>query len=282
MVPAYAVPVCGYEPVTNRPISIFIFPRTRERRHMPTGAAYPSCHHRELFSEISHAFQTPLTVLHSGIELLRQSAHDSASATYASMERSIDELSRLTRSMLELARIDAQLPAASPSVYPLSTSLLRLTEYVGIIAETSGIRMVADVAPDIHVCGMPRQLEEAFTNILSNAVKYTASCETRRIRVSAKRDGRSVQVCVRDSGIGIRARHLSKLGCRFFRADRDAADGTGLGLAIARRIIAHHGGALSIKSRYGKGTTVRITLPCVSPEADRRQTPPSPRGAPQA
>ncbi len=251
-------------------------------------AAYPACHHRELFSEISHAFQTPLTVLRSGLELLRQSAHDSAAATYASMELSIDELARLTRAILELARVDAQLPADAPVLYSLSASLTRLIEYVGIIAQASGIRMTADIAPDLETCGAHRQLEEAFTNILSNAVKYTASCPVRRIHVSARRAGDSIQVRVRDTGIGMRAQHLPKLGSRFYRVSSEnpgstgrpsasAKDGTGLGLAIAQRIIAHHGGTLSVKSRYGKGTAVRVTLPCVSPEAGRRKRPLSPQ-----
>jgi signal transduction histidine kinase len=100
-----------------------------------------------------------------------------------------------------------------------------------------------------------------FTNLLENAVRHTPPEGT--VTVSARVDARSVTVTVTDTGEGIAPEHLPHLGERFYRVDaaRSAGTGgTGLGLAICRSITEAHGGRMTIESKVGEGTAVRIRL----------------------
>jgi signal transduction histidine kinase len=115
------------------------------------------------------------------------------------------------------------------------------------------------------VPGSGSELTRLFTNLLENAVRHTPPEGT--VTVSAMVDAMSVTVTVTDTGEGIAPEHLPHLGERFYRVDaaRSAAPGgypggTGLGLAICRSITEAHGGRMTIESKIGEGTAVRIRL----------------------
>ena len=113
----------------------------------------------------------------------------------------------------------------------------------------------------LMVRGSGSELTRLFTNLLENAVRHTPPEGT--VTVSATADARSVTVTVADTGEGIAPEHLPHLGERFYRVDaaRSAGTGgTGLGLAICRSITEAHGGRMTIESKAGEGTAVRIRL----------------------
>jgi len=114
--------------------------------------------------------------------------------------------------------------------------------------------------PEIN--GDKRAFNQILLNLLSNALKFTD--RGGRVTVSALRDGRAVVVGVEDTGVGIGADDLPRVGDPFFqaRASYDRRhDGTGLGLSIVKGLIDLHGGSLDIRSRLGVGTTVTVRLP---------------------
>jgi len=122
--------------------------------------------------------------------------------------------------------------------------------------------VVEAYAQDAVVLGDRDALEQAVLILVDNAVKYTPGGG--RIAVStAVHDGR-IELAVEDSGPGVPANLLPRLGERFFRVDkarsREMGGGAGLGLSIARRIVAAHGGSLDIRSAPGAGTTVTVSL----------------------
>ena len=116
------------------------------------------------------------------------------------------------------------------------------------------------IDPAVMVRGSGSELTRLFTNLLENAVRHTPPEGT--VTVSARVDATSVTVTVTDTGEGIAPEHLPHLGERFYRVDaaRSARTGTGLGLAICRSIPEAHGGRMTIESKVGEGTAVRIRL----------------------
>ena len=217
---------------------------------------------REFFDDISHALQTPLTVLKSSIALLKVSS-PVRSPLHAHIDTSIDNLSRLVGRVLELARIDTR-PHESRTRFDFSDLLARIIEYVTVLAEAEDIHVTSAIASPIYLTGDAQQLEEACVNVLSNAVKYTAGCARRVIHISLEAAAGTVILRVCDSGIGMTPEQQSLILERFYRAPSESTDaqGFGLGLAITKRIIERHEGTISFESELGRGTTACITLPC--------------------
>ena len=120
--------------------------------------------------------------------------------------------------------------------------------------------------------GDRRQLVSATYNLLENAVKYSDTGST--VRVRARTDGRWVDVAVTDRGIGIPARDLERVFERFYRVDRARSretGGTGLGLAIVRHVASNHGGEVRVESREGEGSTFTLRLPVGSGPSRRHR-----------
>jgi two-component system cell cycle sensor histidine kinase PleC len=107
-----------------------------------------------------------------------------------------------------------------------------------------------------------RALKQVFINLIANAVKFTP--EGGRVNVMAKKQDQKVMIVIADSGIGIPARELEKLGRPFEQVENQftkTKSGSGLGLAISKSLVELHGGTLSIESEERKGTTVTVLLP---------------------
>jgi two-component system phosphate regulon sensor histidine kinase PhoR len=105
-------------------------------------------------------------------------------------------------------------------------------------------------------------LDEIFSNLLNNAVKYTG--ENGKITVSANQKGDFVEIGIADTGIGIPPEDLSKIFDEFYRspnAKTYQVEGTGLGLAIVKEIVEAHHGSISVHSELGKGSTFTVLLP---------------------
>ena len=108
----------------------------------------------------------------------------------------------------------------------------------------------------------PRQVSDALTNLLDNAIKYTQEGGNIEVEVALAEEG--VQLIVRDNGPGIPAAQLPRIFERFYRVDKSRSremGGTGLGLAIAKHAIENHGGTITVESEVGRGTIFTIHLP---------------------
>ncbi|MDB4991885.1 MAG: hypothetical protein JWL75_130 [Parcubacteria group bacterium] len=231
---------------------------------------------RDFFDDISHALQTPLTILKSGFERLNRDALPEDQKVYSSMDTSIDDLSRLIRSILQLARIDTYSPEVIMGMVDFTDLVIRITEYVQIIAEREGISLSTNI-PDIpiYVRGDEQQLMEACTNLLSNAVKYTTGSGIKKIDVSLTECSGMAVLSVKDTGMGMTADQLAKIFERFYRAQQPSRskEGYGLGLAITKRIVERHNGSIRFVSATGEGTNVTVNLPVQAPEAPQQQKP---------
>ena len=127
------------------------------------------------------------------------------------------------------------------------------------------------IDPDLPLLGSHSELASAFSNLLTNAVRYTP--DNGEIRVFWGRDSEGKRrYSVTDTGIGIAAEHIPRLSERFYRVDRGrsrAAGGTGLGLAITKHIAIRHDAQLLIESRLGQGSTFSLVF---EPEANGTAT----------
>ncbi|HKB95407.1 MAG TPA: ATP-binding protein, partial [Rhizomicrobium sp.] len=141
---------------------------------------------------------------------------------------------------------------------------LRLTQRR---AEDGGITLVKSVPQDrLMLTADPRACKQILLNLLSNAVKFTRKGGTVEVAVAAAGD--CVSLRVRDTGIGIPAHLLSRMGTAFEQASNDpmlAREGTGLGLALVKALVSQHGGSVRIESQENIGTMVSVDLPRAQP-----------------
>jgi len=214
---------------------------------------------RGFMDDISHALQTPLTVLISAMELVGKNVPSEQNRYVQLATRSMNELSRLIRNLLALARVDAVPEESTSAQFNISSLMQDIVGYVGIICTEQDILLTSDIASGALLHGNQIQIEEAVTNILSNAVRYTANCPVRTIHVSLVRTGASVEISIKDSGIGINPELVPHIFERFYRAQEK--QGSGLGLAITKRIVDRHNGSVTVASILGTGTTMTLSFP---------------------
>jgi two-component system phosphate regulon sensor histidine kinase PhoR len=124
------------------------------------------------------------------------------------------------------------------------------------------VRLELDCPDDLQAEINAPLLEQAVTNLIDNAIKYSEAGAV--VRLAAVRDSNEVIVRVEDHGCGIEAVHLPRLFERFYRVDRARSrelGGTGLGLAIVKHIVAAHRGTVTVESALGRGSTFFLHLP---------------------
>jgi signal transduction histidine kinase len=233
-----------------------------ENRHLR------AVNHRKtaVVAHISHELRTPLTAIIGSLELVLEGnvgpLAEGQRKVLDIARRHAERLVDLTDDLLGLARLEVG--RAELKCSPLD--LIRLIEEVVQLLrpqlEAKGQRLALHVDPTLpEISGDPARVTQILTNLLSNAHKYTApeGCITVRIRVDASR----VQVEVEDTGIGLSPEDQAQLFTPFFRAPHptvQATNGTGLGLAITRALVERHGGAITVRSVPGQGSTFSFTL----------------------
>ncbi|MDR3547681.1 MAG: ATP-binding protein [Candidatus Pacebacteria bacterium] len=219
---------------------------------------------REFFDDISHAFQTPLTVIKNAMELLKNDPKDRDTLSFNYMEKSVDELSQLIRDVLQLARIDALPEEEAHEIVDVSSLVLEVIEYVDVICRQNRIRLSKDIEPQLIISGSRKQIQEVLVNLLSNSVRYMDGCSNKSIHVLVRHTEDRVEICITDTGVGIPEYLLPHIFDRFYRA-HGSDTGHGLGLSIVKRIIDRHGGTISAESRPGKGATFIVRIPIARP-----------------
>jgi signal transduction histidine kinase len=172
-----------------------------------------------------------------------------------------DRLVALINDILDLSSIEAGYLHLSPGDVDISALLHQVTALTHESIRSRGVAMTLDCPPGIGtVRGDERRLKQALLNLLSNAAKFTP--KDGRILVSARREEEGLVFRVADTGVGIEPERHAEIFEPFARgASSQAQAGAGLGLALVRRLIELHGGAISLDSQPGIGTTVQLTLP---------------------
>lgn len=233
------------------------------------------------FSNVSHEFRTPLTLVLGPVEdALAQPVMSLQGEELRTVHRSALRLLRLVNSLLDFARIEAGRLQLSfvPTDFPALTA--DLASSFRSLIERAGLKLVVDCPPlgdPVYVD--PSQWEKIVLNLISNAFKFTLQGE---ISVSLRSSGDHVVLSVRDSGIGIPAHELPHIFERFHRvegAKGRSLEGTGIGLSLVQELARLHGGWVRASSAEGQGSLFEVGVPTgrahLPPESvvERKTTP---------
>lgn len=224
----------------------------------------------DFVATVNHELRTPLTSITGYLELMLDGSAGEVPAHMVQMldivGRNAARLNQLITDLLTISRSDAQASLAVEEI-DLAGLLESVAAALAPAAASNGVALrLGPVTAPMLVDGDEAQLEQVFTNLFSNAVKFTPRGGSVDVLVDAVRteSGPQVRVKIADTGIGIPEGDIPKLFRRFFRASNATAaaiPGTGLGLAIVQDIVLQHGGELDIDSVMGRGTTVTVQVP---------------------
>ena len=218
------------------------------------------------FSNVSHEFRTPLTLmmgpledaLQEGAQRLDPGTRDALGAAHRNSLR----LLKLVNSLLDFSRLEAGRTQANFEPVDLAALTSEVAGSFRPVSEKAGLRFVVNCESGVGTVPVDRQMwEEMVLNLVSNAFKYTLSGE---IRVSLESAGESALLTVADTGCGIPGEALPHLFERFYRvpdARGRTHEGTGIGLALVQEIVNLHGASIEVRSQLGEGTTVLVTVP---------------------
>jgi two-component system phosphate regulon sensor histidine kinase PhoR len=210
---------------------------------------------RDFVANVSHELRTPLTVLHGYLEMLEPEASPQLAPVLADLRGQSRRMTQIVEDLLTLSRLEANQQPAQDRVpmRALLTSLKREAE--GLSQGRHMISFVRSCEADLR--GSVDYLHSAFSNLISNAVRYTP--EGGRIEISWKTspDG-GARFAVADTGYGIPAEHIPRITERFYRVSTSRSretGGTGLGLSIVKHVLQLHDARLDIESEVGVGST---------------------------
>ncbi len=229
---------------------------------------------RDFVANVSHELKTPIGALSLLAEAVEEAADDPPAVRRFAARMGIESarLTDLVSQIIDLSRLQADNPLASPEVVEIDEVLLDAVDRCRVDAEQHQVNLTIAGARGCHVIGDGRQLGIAIGNLVENAVVY--SDPGARVVVAAHKQIRSdddyVEITVSDNGIGIPEREQDRIFERFYRVDyaRSRANGgTGLGLAIVKHIAAAHNGEVKVWSQPGQGSTFTVCLPAHQPVA---------------
>lgn len=245
---------------------------------------------RQFTADASHELRTPLTIVN--LETTRALSAPRPAKEYQRALQVIQSenelMSRLVNDMLTLARMDANRESMQKELLDLSDLALDVVERLTPLAARQEIKLETGGLPEVLISGDRQPLMQMLTNLVENAIKYTAQNgfdKTRHILVEtgAHLTRTLGWVRVTDTGPGIPDEHLAHLFDRFYRVDESRArsdesenesapSGSGLGLAIVEGIARLHGGDIQVQSELGKGTIFEITFPLYVESATKSLT----------
>ncbi len=220
----------------------------------------------EFVANVSHELRTPLAIFQGYVENLVDNPDMDRSdqiSVFGVLEKHSKRLNALVEDLLIIARLEAHTNEMEPEPFQVEKFCQGVTLDWVLRMQKKNVSLLLDLEP-----GLPEleadhlRMEQVFSNLLDNALKYTPSGSA--ITLGANRKGEGVEIWVKDTGQGILSTDLPHIFERFYRADKARSrelGGTGLGLSIVKHIAQAHGGSVTAESTYGKGTTVRVYIP---------------------
>jgi signal transduction histidine kinase len=218
------------------------------------------------FSNVSHEFRTPLTLMLGPVEdMLSRSYTELSPAVKGQLEivnRNGLRLLRLVNTLLDFSRIEAGRVRALYQPTDLSSFTCDLASMFRSACERAGLKLSADCPPLTDQAYVDRDMwEKIVLNLLSNAFKFTVEGE---IRVTLRQAADRAELVIRDTGTGIPADQMPHLFERFHRVNNPRGrthEGSGIGLALVQELVKLHGGAVHAESVYEHGATFTVTIP---------------------
>lgn len=223
----------------------------------------------EFLTTVSHEIRTPMNGVIGMADLLGQLPLSQEAQSYVdTIKLSGNNLVEIINDILDLSKIEAERMDLESEPFSIHALVNQLLELLKPRAEQKNLLLACEIAEDVPeiVEGDATRIRQVFTNLVSNAIKFTEQGEiTVQLRlINQDRTAIKCQLDVKDTGIGIPADRLSTLFLPFSQIDASISrkyGGTGLGLAISRRLAKLMGGDISVNSEENKGSTFSVSLP---------------------
>ena len=216
-------------------------------------------------ANVTHELKTPLTSIKGFVETLQAGAIEDPEMAKRFLDIISMEADRLTRLINDVLSLSS-MENGRVRVTTERLSLGKHAQDVCLMLENSArqknILLSIEAGEDTFVNANQDHVKQLLINLIDNAIKYTLNDGTVNVRVS--REGESVVLRVKDTGIGIAQEHIPRLFERFYRVDKGRSrnmGGTGLGLAIVKHIVMDMGGQIDVQSELNVGTEFTVTLP---------------------
>ncbi|HKY89944.1 MAG TPA: phosphate regulon sensor histidine kinase PhoR [Nevskiaceae bacterium] len=234
---------------------------------------------RDFVANASHELRTPLTVLRGYLDMIEPDSRGNGPLNQwrmpiQEMRAQATRMELLINDMLKLAKLESDVDTKQ-DVLDVPQVLLRVVEDARHMSQGSH-QVEAEIDRELFLYGRETEAQSLFSNLVSNAVRYSPAGGTIRVRWWG--DGEGAHFSVQDEGIGIDEKDLPRLTERFYRVDvgrSRASGGTGLGLSIVKHALERHEGRLQVESRLGVGSTFTCHFP--THRVHRAEEPPEKR-----
>ncbi len=219
---------------------------------------------RDFIANVSHELRTPLTVVGGFLEGFADAEQINMEQSRRHFQLMLDQTRRmqgLVDDLLTLSRLESNQEKITEETVEVR-NLIETLHKEAISLSAGRHKLHLEVDTDVRLAGNERELRSAFSNLVSNAVRYTPEGGEISLRWSMR--DQEARFCVQDSGIGIEPQYINRLTERFYRVDRGRSretGGTGLGLSIVKHIMTRHQGRLEVESLPGKGSTFCACFP---------------------
>lgn len=224
---------------------------------------------RDLMANVSHDLRTPLTMIKSYAEMIRDLSGDIPEKRNAHLDVIIEEsdrLNSLVNDMLALSAMQAGTLSMNMISFNIHDAVDSILAPYRVLEEKEGYTVHFNCREDIYVEGDEERIKQVISNLLSNAVKYCGHDKT--VFINIRRWGKKVHFEVIDHGVGIKPEELSHIWDRYYKTSSNhvrPTRGSGLGLSIVKEILVMHGAKYGVESKVGKGTTVWFELNTARP-----------------
>lgn len=217
---------------------------------------------RRLTADVAHELRTPLQAIQATVEAMQDGVLPADEERLGIVRDETVRLGRLADAILELTRLErGSLPFETARI-DVAVPFRAAVDAHEALMEASGLTLAASIVEGLYVSGDADRLQQAVSNLLSNAARYTP--EGGRVDVSLSRRGDDAVVMVSDTGIGVAEDDVPHLFSRFWRADDARArstGGLGIGLAVTKEIVERHQGHIAVSPRQEGGSRFTIRIP---------------------
>jgi signal transduction histidine kinase/ligand-binding sensor domain-containing protein len=217
----------------------------------------------QFYSNISHEFRTPLTLILGPLENLKSADQKPSPQEYDSLIRNASKLLDLINEMLDLSKLEAKRMAINSSQHHLMDYLQNIHNAFLSMAKIKNIQF--DLEMNHQLTELPfdkTHMDKILFNLLSNAFKF--SKEKGRVLIKTEEKDNKLLISVTDSGIGIDQKDIDHIFDRFYQAHHEASNtspGTGIGLSLVKELVQLHGGEIKVTSVPNEGSTFTVLLP---------------------
>ncbi len=218
-----------------------------------------------LYTNITHEFRTPLTVISGTVDQVRENPNEWLRQGLDMIERNSGQLLTLVNQMLELSKLESKTLGVNFIQGDIVSYLNYLTESFHSYAETKNIRLHFQAEPEALVMDYdPDKIQTIVRNLIGNAIKFTPEGGAVWVKVDGIQPAtgeETVRITVKDNGIGIPEAKLPHIFDRFYQADDSATrrgEGTGIGLALTKELVKLLKGRIEVESREERGSTFTV------------------------